>query len=106
LWMGSEGIAPKIREKQLFFSSRECSSTPAGFGKGFLSKEQCDITVALPIISSPGSSRFLTFPRMKSALQGTLFCEATDIIKNEKEELKRLSQWGFQECFQQFYRSR
>jgi len=39
---------------------------------------------------------------MKSALQGRLFCEATDIIKNEKEELKRLSQYGIQECFQQF----
>ena len=85
--MGSEGIAPKIREKQLVFSSRECSSTPKVFGKGFLSKEQCDITVATPIISSLGSNRFLPVPRMRSALQGRLFCEATDIVKNEKEEL-------------------
>jgi len=26
--------------------------------------------------------------------------DATDIIKNAKEELKRLSQNGFQDCFQ------
>jgi len=31
------------------------------------------------------------------------FCDATDIIKNATEELKRLSQNGFQECFQHLY---
>jgi hypothetical protein len=31
------------------------------------------------------------------------FCDATDIIKNATEELKRLSQNGFQERFQQLY---
>jgi hypothetical protein len=46
--MESEGIARKIREKQLVYSSRECSSTPEVFGKGFLSKEQFYNTVAHP----------------------------------------------------------
>jgi hypothetical protein len=31
---------------------------------------------------------------------GRHFCDANDIINNEMEELKRLSQNGFQECFQ------
>ena len=40
------------------------------------------------------------FPRLKSALNPT---DATDIIKNATEELKRLSQNGLQGCFQHFY---
>jgi hypothetical protein len=43
------------------------------------------------------------FPQLKSALKGWSFCDATDIIKNATEELKRLSQKGFQECFQHIY---
>jgi hypothetical protein len=35
------------------------------------------------------------FSQLNSALKGRRFCDATDIIKNEKEELKRLSQNGF-----------
>jgi len=30
-------------------------------------------------------------------------CDAIDIVKNEMEELKRLSQNGFHECFQHLY---
>jgi hypothetical protein len=40
---------------------------------------------------------------MKSALKGRRFCDATDIIKNATEELKMVSQNGFQECFQHLY---
>jgi hypothetical protein len=36
-------------------------------------------------------------------MKGRRFCDATDIIKNTTEELKRLSQNGFQECFQHNY---
>jgi len=51
---------------------------------------------------SPGlaPADFYLFPRLKSALQEQHFCDAIDIIKNVKEELKRLSQNCFQECFQ------
>jgi hypothetical protein len=42
---------------------------------------------------------FYFFPRLKSTLKGQRFCDGTD-IKNEMEELKRLSPYGFQECFQ------
>jgi len=37
---------------------------------------------------------------MKSPLKGRRFFDARDIIKNGTEELKLLSQNGFQECFQ------
>jgi len=46
---------------------------------------------------------FYLFPRLKSALKVRCFCDANDIIKNATEELKRLSQNGFQECFQHLY---
>ena len=36
-------------------------------------------------------------------LKGKRFCDDTDIIRNATEELKRLSQNGFQECFQYVY---
>ena len=47
---------------------------------------------------------FYLFPWLKSELKLQQFCDATDIIKNEMEEMKRLSQNGFQECFQHLYR--
>jgi len=42
------------------------------------------------------------FPRLKSALKGRGFCNVNE-IKNAAEELKRLSQNDFQECFQHLY---
>jgi hypothetical protein len=42
------------------------------------------------------------FPRFKSTMMGRRFCDVTDIIKNEAEELKRFSQTGFQERMQHF----
>ena len=42
---------------------------------------------------------FCLLPRLKSALKGERLCAATDIIKNAMEELKSLSQNGFQERF-------
>jgi hypothetical protein len=43
---------------------------------------------------------FYLFPQLKSAMKVLRFCDATDIIKNVTEELQRLSQNDFQECFQ------
>jgi len=40
---------------------------------------------------------------LKSALKGRRIHDATDIRKNATKELKRLSQNGFQECFQYIY---
>jgi hypothetical protein len=43
------------------------------------------------------------FPRQKSKLNGRRFCDATDMIKNAMEELKRLLQNDFQGFFQQIF---
>ena len=48
---------------------------------------------------------FYPFHQLKSVLKERRFCGATNIIKNATEELKRLSQNGFQECFEDRYSS-
>jgi hypothetical protein len=40
---------------------------------------------------------------LKSTLNGRRFCDATDVITQMTEELKRLSLNGFQESFQRLY---
>ena len=86
------------------FTSRQCSSTPVGFGQGFLSKEQCVTTLEHPPYSRVlAAADFNLFPLLKSALNGRLFSDATDIIKNATEELKRLLQNDFQERFRHLY---
>jgi transposase len=46
---------------------------------------------------------FFLFPRMKSVLNGRRICDVAEIIKNATEELKMISQNGFQKRFQHFY---
>jgi len=46
---------------------------------------------------------FYMFSRLKRVLKRRRFCEAIDINKNATEELKRLVQNGFKECFQHLY---
>jgi hypothetical protein len=41
---------------------------------------------------------------LKSASKGRRFCDDNETIKNATEELKRISQNGFQECFQHLYK--
>jgi len=80
-----------MENQQLVSPSRQCSSTPIGFGQGFLSREQRDNTGASP---PPSLLTWLyLFPGLKSALKGRRFCDATDITKNAKKEPKRFSAW-------------
>ena len=53
--------------------------------------------------SELAAADFYLFPPLKSALKWRRFCDATDFIKNTTEELKRLSQNGFQECSDHLY---
>jgi hypothetical protein len=73
------------------------------FVQGLLCKEQCDNTEASPILSSSGSSWFLPVTSTDISPEGTIVCDITDTKKNATEELKRVSQNGFQECFQHIY---
>jgi hypothetical protein len=50
----------------------------------------------LPFSPDPAPADVYLFSRRNSALKRRLFCDVTD-FKNEKEELKRLSQNGFQD---------
>ena len=54
--------------------SRQCSSTPVGFGQGFLSKEQCDNSGASPYS-----------PDVAPALKGHRFCDANDLLKMRRK---------------------
>jgi hypothetical protein len=85
--------------QQLVAHSRQCSSTPAAFVKNLLPKDNVTTTQNPKFSSDKAAPDFYLLPRLKSALKGGSFCDATDIIKNATEELKRLSQNGFQEPF-------
>ena len=61
----------KMENQQLVSPSRQCSSTPVGCGKGFLSKEQCDNTGVFAIHSWHGSSWFLPVPSTEISTEGT-----------------------------------
>jgi len=85
-------------EKQyLITPSRQCSSATVGLVKYFLANN--NVTRLEPLPHSPDvvPADFYLFARLKSALKGRGFCDATDIIKNATEELKMLSQNDFQE---------
>jgi len=86
-----------MENQQLVSPLRQCSNTPVGIGQGFLSKEQCDNSGASPILSNLVAANFYLSPQMKVAMMGRRFCDATNTVKNATEELKRLSQNGFQE---------
>jgi len=56
-----------------------------------------------PYSTDQAAADFHLFPRLKSAMKGRRCCGTADIIKNATEELKRLSQNDFQECFNHLY---
>jgi hypothetical protein len=71
--------------------------------KDFLAKNSVAALKHPPHSPDLGPADFYLFPQLKSALKGWCFCDTTDIIKNAMKQVKRLSQNGFRECFQQLY---
>jgi hypothetical protein len=67
--------------------------------RDFLAKNNVTTLEHPPYVLGLASADFYLFPRLKSQPEGRRFCDATDITKNAMEEMKRLSQNGFQECF-------
>ena len=57
--------------QQLGFPSRQCSSTPVGFGQRLPSKEQCNNITSSPTHSWPASSWFLHVPWSEISTEGT-----------------------------------
>jgi transposase len=68
--------------------------------KDVLAKKNVTTLEHPPYSSGPPPADFYLFSRLKSALKKRHCCDAPHIIKNATEELKRLSQNGFQDCFQ------
>jgi len=68
--------------------------------KNFLARNKATTLEHLPCSTDLVPADFCLLPRLKSALKRRRFCDDTDIIKNVTEELKWLSQNGFQERFQ------
>jgi len=89
---GQKETLRKRDNKRLVSPSRQCSSTHFALGQGFLNREQCDSTGATDL----APAAFYTIYRLKSTLQGRCFCNATDIIKNATEELKKILQNALQ----------
>jgi transposase len=91
-----------MENKQLVSPSRQCSPYRLALVKGFLANNNVRKRERPPYSPNLAPAEFHLFPQLKSALKGRRFCDATDIIKNGTEGLRKLSQNGFQECFQHF----
>jgi hypothetical protein len=79
-----------MENQDLVSPSRQCSSTPVGFGLGFLNKKQRENTGASPT-PDLGPAEFYLFRQLKSALKGRRFCDATGIIKKSDGRAARAS---------------
>ena len=88
----------------MVYFSHQCSNTPVSCAQEFLS-QKTTLTTLDHCEYSPdlAAANFYLFSPIKSALKGRRFCDANDIIKNATEELKRLPQNDFQECFEHRY---
>jgi hypothetical protein len=103
LWRLVLTVQKNIDNRELVSPSRQCSNTGVGFRHGILSKEQSNNTGELLHTPDRTPADFYLLPRQESALKELRFCDATDIIKNATDELKRLSPNCFQEYFQHLY---
>jgi hypothetical protein len=92
-----------MENQKLVSRSRQYFSATVGFGQGFLSKNIMTTLEHPPYFADFVPADYYLFARLKLALTGWGLFDATDIIKNTTEELKMLSQNGFQECFQHLY---
>ena len=68
----------------------------------FPRKEQSNNSEASPYSPDLTPADFYLFSQLELASEGRRFYDTTD-IRNAMGELKRLSQNGFQECFQHLY---
>jgi len=71
--------------------------------KDFLAKDNVTTLEHPPYSSDLDPAEFYMFTRLESTLKGRRFYDATEIIKNVTEKLKRFSQNDFQEFFQHLY---
>jgi histone-lysine N-methyltransferase SETMAR len=103
--MRTERNAPKKMKNQhlVFFLHENAPAHRSLLVEDFYAKNNVTTLEHPPYSPDLDPVDFYLFRRLKSALKRQRFCDATDIIKNATDELKRLSQSDFQECFQQLY---
>jgi hypothetical protein len=99
LWDAVTVTPRKMENQQLVSPSLQCSSTPVNFGQVFLKKNNVTTLEYPPYFPDLAPADFYLFPRLKSALKERRFCNGTH-IKNATKELKRISKYCFQKCFQ------
>jgi hypothetical protein len=86
----------KWRANNWFFLHNNASAHQSVMVKAYLAKN--NVTTLEHPLCSPAD--FYLFPQPKSVFKGQCICNASDIINIVEEELERLSQNGFQKCFQ------
>jgi hypothetical protein len=79
-----------MENQQLVFALRQCSSTPVVLVTDLLAKNAITQKQHPPYFHNLAAVDFYLFPRLKSALKGQRFYDATD-VKNATVELKMLS---------------
>jgi transposase len=93
----------KWRTNDWFLLHYNAPAQQSALVKDFLAKKNVT-TLELPTYSPDFTpADFYLFPVQKSAVKLRRFCDANDTIENATEELKRLSQDGFQQFFQHIY---
>jgi hypothetical protein len=92
-----------LRTNSWFLLHDNASAHRAVLVKDFLANNNVATLQQYPYSPNLAAADFFLFPRLKSALNGRRFCDATDISNNVTEELKRLPTNGFQERFQLLY---
>jgi hypothetical protein len=90
-------------ETQQLVTPREGQAHWSVLVQDVLTKDNVTKLQCLQYSPDIAATDFYMFLRLKSALKGQHFCHDTDIFRNETEELRRLSQNGFQECFRHIY---
>jgi hypothetical protein len=94
----SERNAPKNGGPKIGFLHYNAPAHQSTLVKDFLAKKNMT-TLDLPThFPDLAAADFYLFPGQKSTLKVRRFCDASSMIENATEELKRLSKDGFQEC--------
>ena len=81
----------KLRTNSWFLLHDNAPAHRSVLVKVFLTKKNVTTLEQIPHSPELDPADFCLLYRLKSALRGRRFCDATDVIKNAKEELKRLS---------------
>ena len=84
---------PRKMENKQFFIHDNAPAHRSVLVKDFVGKKNAITLEHPPYSPDLVSADFYLFPRLRSALKGRRLFDATDIIKNATEELKRLTKW-------------